>query len=341
MNSEQPGANKESVEQKVPSPEKRLSPELFRDPGESQEAYLWRSAGEISKSMPYANIEKMTEDTLSEGVRENIKQIVAQASLENMQGTRVRERSEEDWQKFKHAIGEHFIGEYSDSDGFDKTIRDRGFFRFNSSGSRGRETYWNTLFFSFNTEETRELAKKMLDEKKIVLLGGGRSELQKELLANNIHPESITNVDPFVDTPSPDADEVLPISASDKSLAENMPEEYRGKVDEVWAEYSVPAYLQNEDDIRQLITNTDMLLAPGGVARIWPVMVGGAAEGDSASRRESLYESVRNLVDKQGYELVTYTACGRPGMTLVKPKESPAEKLTDEERIAQVMRVLE
>ena len=134
MNSEQPGANKESVEQKVPSPEKRLSPELFRDPGESQEAYLWRSAGEISKSMPYANIEKMTEDTLSEGVRENIKQIVAQASLENMQGTRVRERSEEDWQKFKHAIGEHFIGEYSDSDGFDKTIRDRGFFRFNSSG---------------------------------------------------------------------------------------------------------------------------------------------------------------------------------------------------------------
>lgn len=341
MNSEQPGANKESVEQKVPSPEKRLSPELFRDTGESQDAYLWRSAGEMRKTMPYANIEKMTEDELPEGVEESIKQIAAQASLENIHGTRVEERSEEDWQKFRHTISEHFIGEYSDSDGFDKTIRDRGFFRFNSNKSKSRETYWNTLFFSFNTKETRELAKKMLDEKKIVLLGGGRSELQKELQANNIHPESITNIDPFVENPSPDADEIVSVSASDKALAANIPEEYRGRVDEVWAEYSVPAYLQDEEDIRQLMTNVDMLLAPGGVARIWPVMVGGAAEGGSVSRRESLYESVRDLVEKQGYELVTYTACGRPGMNLIKPKESPAEKLTDEERIAQAMKVLE
>lgn len=344
MSHEQQNENQELAEQKIPSSEKRLSQELFREPGESEQAYLWRSAGTIGKTLSYGtNIERMTEDELPLGVRENIKQAVAQASLEGMPSAPSQERSEEDWDKFQRSIGEHFIGDYSDSDGFDQTIRDRGFFRFNDSGrpSGKRETYWNTLFFSFNTEETRELAKKLLDEKKVVLLGGGRSELQHELQAHDIHPQSITNIDPFVENPTSGADAVISVSASDKALGEKLPPDYTGKVDEVWAEYSVPAYLQSEEEIQQLMQNIDTLLIPGGVARIWPVMVGGAASGDSTARQEALYQNVRALVDQKGYELVTYTACGRPGMTLVKPKESPNERLTDEERIARAMHVLE
>lgn len=341
MSSEQ-SDNKELAEQKIHNPEQQLSWELFRDPGESQEAYLWRSAGRIGETLSYGtNIEKMTEDALSESVRENIKQVVAQASLEDMPGTVSKEWSEEEWDKFQGSIGEHFIGDYSDSDGFDRTVRDRGFFRFNSSGSKKRETYWNTLFFSFNTEETRALAQKMIDDKKIVLLGGGRSALGQELANHNIHPESISNIDPFVENPALDADRVIAVSASNEALAEKLPEGCVGTVDEVWAEYSVPAYLQNENEIRQLIKNIDTLLIPGGVARVWPIMVGGAATGDSGSRKEALYESVRELVEKEGYNLVIYKACGRPGMNLTKPKERLADTLTDEARITKIMQKLD
>jgi hypothetical protein len=339
MKSEQTTENNEAIEPKVTNPEMQLSRDLFRDTGESQEEYLWRSGELIAKNLPtLTKIETITDENIPEDIRVQVEQIVAQASLENIYTARKKERSEEEWENFKQSIGEHFLGDHSSSEGFDKTVRDRGFFRPNTSGTGSkRESYWNTLFFPLNSKETRALAKKMLDQKKIILLGGGRSELLSELQAHDISPESITNIDPFVENPAKDADKVIAVSASDEAMIEALPLEYKGKIDEVWAEYSVPAYLQSEAQIRQLMTNIDTVLAPKGVARIWPIMVGGVATGDSAPRKEALYRSVRDLVQEKGYHLVTYKAGGRPGMILTKPEKSSDGEKSDEEKIAQII----
>jgi hypothetical protein len=165
------------------------------------------------------------------------------------------------------------------------------------------------------------------------LLGGGRSALKQEFNANNIHPESIINIDPFVDNPSQEQDPVIPLSATDEKLTEKLLSQNIGQADEIWAEFSVPAYLRDPQEIRQLIKNIDSLLKVHGKARIWPLLVGnGGTEDDESARKSALTEALRELSAGENYEIIMYKASGNHGVILHKVKLSQNEVLTKQNK---------
>ncbi len=218
------------------------------------------------------------------------------------------------------------------SNNFDTTQRNRKFFEIQpGQGDAKRETYWNTLFFQYNTEATKVLAKKILDDKEIILLGGGRSKLKKELQENNINPAFVLNIDPFVENPEQDADEVISLNACDQDLIKSLEQSGINPVDEIWAEYSVPAYLNNTKEIKQLFVNIDSLLKNGGTARIWPLAVGSRGVNDEEFNacKDGLTESIKNIASSGNYEISLYKSAGRNGLTLYK-KNLDREKLQNE-----------
>ncbi|MFH1838548.1 MAG: hypothetical protein ABH808_03590 [Candidatus Kuenenbacteria bacterium] len=230
-----------------------------------------------------------------------------------------------------------------ESDFFNKTQRKRSFFKIYLKGGQAIDTYWDTLFFPFNTKTTRVFAKKILNNKTIVLLGGGRSQLKKELQENDIIPHEIVNVDPFVKDIEEGADPVIPISASDVNFIEKMQQQGIQSADEIWAVYSVPAYLKDPKEIHQLIQNIDELLAPGGSARIWPIEVSGEGkEPELFARKNALIESIKNINEINKYEITLYESAGRPGFILYKlaPSEKELQKEKDQEKIRKIRKEL-
>ena len=207
-----------------------------------------------------------------------------------------------------------------DEETYEKTERSRKMFE-RGDQKRG-ETYWNTLFFPHNTEATRAFAKEILDDKTVVLLGGGKARLKEEMEQGGIRPKEVLNIDPFVSEVEPGADTVISASATDERLPDILRERGIEKVDEIWAEYSVPAYLDNPDDIKRLFKNIDTLLTENGSARIWPTMLREGTDAENETRKAALTEALNELNTTGKYEITEFEGAGRPGFTLKKlPKE--------------------
>ncbi len=227
-------------------------------------------------------------------------------------------------ESIERSIGTHRASKEAnpkDEVAFESTQRKRKFFEIQpGQGAAKRETYWNTLFFPYNTESTRTFAKEILDGKTIMLLGGGRARLKEEMEQNNILPHEIINVDPFVSEAEPGADSVLSLSATDERLPDIIRARGIESVDEIWAEYSVPAYLENPNEIRNLFRNIDILLAEDGYARIWPTEVKHGDRKEVDARKTALLESINKLVASGKYEITDFKAAGRSGFTLHKLK---------------------
>ncbi|MFH0857378.1 MAG: hypothetical protein V1848_01365 [Candidatus Magasanikbacteria bacterium] len=178
-----------------------------------------------------------------------------------------------------------------------------------------------------------------MDDKQILLLGGGRSKLTKELKGYGITPKEIVNGDPFVENVEEDADRVIPVSASDKDFVEKMREQGVESVDQILAEYSVPAYLEDPGEIQQLIQNIDALLSEGGDARIWPIQVGGRGESQELQERKSaLLQSLEKLQASGKYNLVLYKSAGRAGCILHKltPPREELQRKEDQGKIEDI-----
>lgn len=311
---------------------------------ESQISYLQRAGEQVTKKLKESfgtlfDPSRLQEKDLPQDVLNMIENITIKA-LESQESFANSIKDEGAINDIEGSIGYHDRGELKDSDSFDKTQRSRKFFEIQpGKGAAKRETYWNTLFFPYNTPATRAFAKKTLDDKTIVLLGGGRSQLKKELAENNIVPREIVNVDPFVENVEEGADTVIPLSASDDNFIDKMREEGVTKADEIWAEYSVPAYLEDPKEIQLLIQNIDALLAEGGSARIWPLEVGGRGEDeDRTARRDALINSIKNIYATDKYEIIPYKAAGRPGIILRKlaPSKEELQKKDDQEKIREI-----
>ena len=322
--------------------------DIKRSLNESQASYLQRAGESVTQKMKEKegmlfDPGRLQEKDLPQDTLDMIKEITTEA-LKPQEIACDLSKNEEVIENLEGRIGYHDKGDLTDSDSFDETQRSRKFFEIQpGKGAAKRETYWNTLFFPYNTEATREFAKKTLDDKKIVLLGGGRSRLNEELQENGITPREITNVDPFVENVEEGADPVIPLSASDEDFIENMREQGIDSADEIWAEYSVPAYLEDPKEIQQLIQNIDELLAEGGSARIWPLEVGGRGEdSDQTARKDSLINSLKNINATDKYEIVQYESAGRPGFTLHKlaPSKEELQKKEDQERIEEIRKEL-
>jgi len=300
-----------------------FSLELFtRFNNESQAAYLSRSVELLCDILHtrlglLADLNRLKEEDFTVDEIALIDEIVLQAQ---MQCDSSNANNELNLSLLSDLIAYHDRGELGSSMDFDTTQRSRMFFDIQyAKASAKRESYWNTLFFLFNTSSTRRLAKTMLDGKKILLFGGGRSKLNVELNNHNINPDFLLNVDPFVDNLEIDSDEVVSFSAADSKLPSVLNQKSVNQVDEIWAEFSVPAYLHETNKIKILFENIHALLAVGGNARIWPLKVSGVGESSICrARKQMLIESVRWICSQANYELNLFKSAGSWGMVLTK-----------------------
>ncbi len=322
---------------------------IERVSGESRDTYLWRAGEMVRKKMNgalgtpgkrgvFLDRGGEREKDLPEDVIAMIEHITFEA-LKPQQDYVNLFKNEKAIEGIERKVDYHDKDHLVGSGPFDTTNRTRKFFETQSSGQSRKETYWNTLFFPYNTKSTRELAKRILDGKTVVLLGGGRSQLKKELSQNDITPSEVINIDPFVENVEEGADKVIPLSATSPNFMDRMNSEGIVKADEIWAEYSVPAYLSDPGEISQLFKNIDVLLAEGGTARIWPLQVGKSGEDeDRIPRKNALVDSIKEINATGKYEIILYQTAGRHGVTLHKLDHSRENlrKASDEERIRQI-----
>lgn len=306
-----------------------LYKEINRRADESQVAYLSRAGELVTSMIRNENLEglifdpnRAREEDLSPVTRELIAKTMEEARRESTSETNQVIYNASALESIEQSIGTHRAtteADPKDEVTFERTQRRRKLFEVQpGQGAAKRETYWNTLFFPYNTESTRAFAKELLDDKIILLLGGGRARLKEEMIQNGISPREVLNIDPFVDEAEHGADSVVSASAADERLPDILHKRDIEGADEIWAEYSVPAYLENPDEIRQLFRNIDALLAEDGFARIWPTEV---KHGDNAEvniRKTALLESLNELATSGKYEIVASKGSGRPGFTLHK-----------------------
>ena len=300
--------------------------EIPRNTGEIQPAYLHRAGSKLVEIIREAKKDKLytplRDKNLIEMGTKTVHNILNEARKENVNSSPSADNTEEIEYIENHVGGfKHLkVEKPTNSADFDQTQRDRKFFdRQHGKGNSQYETYWNTLFFPYNTKETRDFAKETLDNKTIALLGGGRAKIGKELKEHGIKPEKIVNIDPFVENPESDADTVVPVNATDNKFMEKLGEHNIKKADEIWAEFSVPAYLETPEEITQLLKNIDSLLAENGNARIWPIVVGGT-EGEQSffNKKEALVQGLQDLDKTKKYKISYYNAANQTGVILHK-----------------------
>jgi len=317
--------------------------EIIRKQGESQPAYLERAGELVTQLIKQSETDKFfdpcraQENDLPAEALKLIEDIMVKAKDKSSTVSPDSFNNAAVIKSIEQSIKYHqapIRNDLNNSFAFDKTQRNRKFFEIQpGKGDAKRETYWNTLFFPYNTKATRAFAKEFFDDKIIVLLGGGRSRIKEELKENKISPREVVNIDPFVENPESEADTVISISASDEHLIDKMREYGIEKADEIWAEFSVPAYIDSPKEIQQLIQNIDQLLAEDGSARIWPIKVKESGdESDSLARKTAFIESLKNLnIKTNKYEFILYEAAGRHGLIIHKLKnfEFDKKKLVD------------
>jgi len=256
--------------------------EITRHLGESQAAYFERASNLATVFLektrgkffdPY----RLREDDLTDNEKSYIAALMREVAHDDRQGIGEQEKrdTEKDLKIIEQSLSAHNFpvvsdyGKEASEAVFERTARRRKLFEVEGSkGSGKRESYWNTLYFPYDTKDTRAAAKDIFDGKTVVLLGGGHSRLREEMEQNDISPREVVNVDPFVSDPEPGADTVVPVSASDTGFIEALRQRGIVEADEILAEYSVPAYLETADEIAQMLRNIDSLLAEGGFARI-------------------------------------------------------------------------
>lgn len=157
---------------------------------------------------------------------------------------------------------------------FSKTDQNRKFFA--GPHKSDHIPYAASLFEVWvNSPEAIKYLKQQLDNKKIGLLGGGES-IQDLLDSNDIKPEKVVNIDPYlisedIDRNTAENYQSLPFKADDPNLRDKLAEEKIDKFDEIWASYSVPFYSQAPEEIDTLFDNATKMLNQEGNLRITPL----------------------------------------------------------------------
>lgn len=184
---------------------------------------------------------------------------------------------------------------------YDKTQRDRRFFRRSDTGGAGNaESYASQLFCGASNPELQRFVANQLEGKTIVNLGGGNAKIAKELRDDFNVNINMTNVEPYPSEASLNNPEADPLNISNPAELDFV--EKSGisphSVDEVLAVFSVPAYLGTVEEVRTLFENVKTILKPGGHARFSHLGIVGAQEGDA---RVGAIVSALELAAGQGY----------------------------------------
>ncbi len=171
--------------------------------------------------------------------------------------------------------GSHIKDQYDSINYFNKTNQVRSFFPIQFK--KDSFPYSLSLFevTNINSPEAKEYLKRKLDNKKICLLGGGKS-MQDLIESDLVNPEIVVNVDPFLDKEEINKNiknnyRSLEIRANDPGLSDVLSKEGLDTFDEIWASYSVPFYNTTKEQIDNLFDNIDKILSEGGNCRITPL----------------------------------------------------------------------
>jgi hypothetical protein len=154
----------------------------------------------------------------------------------------------------------------------------------------------------------QDYLSERINGKDIMLLGGGDSvrdiiDFNNNFSGKGLTPSKIINIDPYILSEEVIKGEIVnmkdtrlyesfPVSATDKDgVIRSIQETGLEGVDEIWASYSVPFYLDNMSDVRKMFDVITLSLKPGGNARITPLsMMTEHPEVDS--------EEFANIVDE-------------------------------------------
>lgn len=100
--------------------------------------------------------------------------------------------------------------------------------------------------------------KKLLHNKKLLLVGGGHSQIQRALDFAKINCD-VTNVDPFIN----DARSARTVITQDFTNTD-----FENEFDEIWALYSLPLYSPDVAHAIEFYGRAAIALKPGGTLRI-------------------------------------------------------------------------
>ena len=100
--------------------------------------------------------------------------------------------------------------------------------------------------------------KKLLHKKKLLLVGGGHSQIQRALDFAKINCE-VTNIDPFINDPK---------SAHTVINCDFVNTNFENEFDEIWALYSLPLYSPDWQHAVKFYKRAAIALKPGGTLRI-------------------------------------------------------------------------
>ncbi len=181
---------------------------------------------------------------------------------------------------------------------FRKTLHKRMFF--NTPSRKGGLIRNLFLVSTFHTPEMAEYMKRRLNNKTIVLVGGGDS--CEDLVEDHFFsPKQFINIDPYIeprikDDQMPNAYKHIHKGIEDETILEDVGMQ---KVDEIWATFSVPMYSKKKEDIEKSFKHMVDMLSVGGTLRIYPLSVGaeeGTPVGES-SLSDSLYHELNEVVE--------------------------------------------
>ncbi len=162
---------------------------------------------------------------------------------------------------------------------------------------------------------TNEIIKNAVNNKNIIVLGGGDSAM--DLLTDKeieLAPKSVTNIDPYITSEFKDKNlkniyKSVTLHAESPNLISELDNQNVPKADEIWANWAVPTYSERAEDIAALFKNIDNIIAVGGVVRIYPLELANLEkdemfDADSFEKRKNAWiQAIKSLIDTGRYNL--------------------------------------
>lgn len=179
---------------------------------------------------------------------------------------------------------------------FTKTRSNRYFFNYPGC----REGLIDSLFLINNpaTETQEKYLRSLLENKDILLVGGGNS-CDDLVSGDNLNIKNIVNIDPFLEDESTNKGEkhkYFKYSSQDPDLVQKLGSNF----DEIWANYSISIYSRTPEDIKASIKNMVDLLKVGGTIRIFPLAVGYdySLEKEERMISDSMFEALAKCIEE-------------------------------------------
>lgn len=194
---------------------------------------------------------------------------------------------------------------YEKMDDFEETTHDREFFYANEKGDSYLQMLFGLPSHIINSKRGRDYIKEKINNKTIMLLGGGDS-IKDLLTARKIfHPKEVINIDPYLKSETLEKNKnhiyhSVNESASDPNIINEIVSGELPKADEIWATVSVPFYLNSSEEIKTLFMNISVALKEGGTARIYPVALQANITGEDTYeiRKKAFLEEIDILMLK-------------------------------------------